>query len=85
MFSEVISCSVRLLAVQGGYMLFRKVICCSGGLYDEENNDDFLYFNKNFNILKSSISNILGVWRFLKNFLILIRNKKSSDPQYPIS
>ena len=64
MFSEVITCSVRLLAVQGGYMLFRKVICCSGGLNDEENNDDFLYFNKNSNILKSSISNILGVWCF---------------------
>ena len=38
-------CSVGLYTVQGGYMLFRGVICCSGGLhgcsgglYDEENN-----------------------------------------------
>ena len=26
---------------QRGYMLFRGVICCSGGLYEEETNDGF--------------------------------------------
>ena len=30
---EKIYCSGGLYAVQGGYMLFRGVICCSGGLY----------------------------------------------------
>ena len=39
--TEKIYCSGGLYAVQGGYMLFRGVICCSGGLYVEENNDDF--------------------------------------------
>ena len=57
MFRGVICCSGGLYAdqvsymdVQWGYMVFRGVICCSvglyaiccsGGLYDEENNDDF--------------------------------------------
>ena len=31
--TEKIYCSGGLYAVQGGYMLFRGVICCSGGLY----------------------------------------------------